>query len=129
MLLGTDRRLPVIVGTLLTNSISNDFVISAILNPRFFTVMDASDGYSERLISIDISRLIQFHHIDMDNDTENLNENTMENVEDIRAEMDLSDAWVDKISNYTPTRIHRGREQRTLVRNEIASYRSNVTGR
>lgn len=46
MLLGMNRPLPVIGGTILENSITNELVIAVILNPRFFIASDASYEYS-----------------------------------------------------------------------------------
>lgn len=43
----------------------------------------------------------------MNNDIDNSNDKTNAQVEEIQSEMDLTEAWAEKVSHSTPTRTHR----------------------
>lgn len=50
MIVGTDKKLPIVGGGLLTSSESNEFLVSTFLNLRFSSAFESSYGFTERSI-------------------------------------------------------------------------------
>ena len=100
----------------------DEFIVSALLNPRYLRAMEASFGFDENSVTKEISRLFDYHFEggSSDGDSTDTQYSTIE-----EKNCSFVDKWSEKLIHEEPNRSRR-RRNCFSIKNEYMTFRADV---